>query len=95
MRSFAYCRGTVEHEAEPETAATLRAWESSARAAFMDRYSDVARTAPVPIIPEAPDEIRRGLAALEIEKAVYECGYELNNRPDWLWLPLSRLVQST
>jgi predicted trehalose synthase len=36
--------------------------------------------------------LRLGVGALEMEKAIYECGYELSNRPDWLWLPLSRLV---
>jgi predicted trehalose synthase len=38
--------------------------------------------------------MRLALAALELEKAIYECGYELSNRPDWLWLPLSRLVRA-
>jgi predicted trehalose synthase len=28
------------------------------------------------------------LDALLMEKAVYEVGYELNNRPEWLRLPL-------
>jgi maltose alpha-D-glucosyltransferase/alpha-amylase len=28
-----------------------------------------------------------------MEKAVYELGYELNNRPDWLRVPLAGIEQ--
>jgi len=34
------------------------------------------------------------LRALEpwiIEKAIYEVAYEMDNRPDWLWAPLTAL----
>ena len=38
-----------------------------------------------------PREIEAPLAALELEKAAYEVLYELNNRPDWLPIPLAAL----
>jgi maltose alpha-D-glucosyltransferase/alpha-amylase len=94
LRSFAYARGTVERESGDVNRAGLRAWESGARSAFLSAYSEAVASAPVRLIPESVDDVRRALSALEIEKAIYECNYELNNRPDWLWLPLSRLVQS-
>jgi predicted trehalose synthase len=28
-----------------------------------------------------------------LEKAVYELGYELNNRPDWVAIPLAGISQ--
>jgi maltose alpha-D-glucosyltransferase / alpha-amylase len=28
----------------------------------------------------------------ELEKAIYELGYEMNNRPDWLWLPITGIL---
>jgi maltose alpha-D-glucosyltransferase/alpha-amylase len=28
-----------------------------------------------------------------MEKAIYELGYELNNRPDWVDIPLKRLLE--
>jgi predicted trehalose synthase len=45
-------------------------------------------------MPISSDDLRMAITALELEKAIYECRYELGNRPDWLWLPLSRLVRA-
>jgi maltose alpha-D-glucosyltransferase/alpha-amylase len=28
-----------------------------------------------------------------LEKVIYELGYELNNRPDWVEIPLRRILQ--
>lgn len=92
LRSLAYARGTIEQRSAAELSADLRTWEFDARSAYLDSYLILVREAPVPIVPTASDDIRRALAAIELEKAIYECGYELSNRPDWLWLPLSRLV---
>ena len=33
------------------------------------------------------------LSVYRMEKAVYELGYELNNRPDWVALPLGGILQ--
>lgn len=43
-------------------------------------------------LPAADDEFDRLLDACLLEKAVYELRYELNNRPDWVYLPLGALV---
>jgi len=34
------------------------------------------------------DELEILLEAFLLEKAVYELGYELNNRPDWVIIPI-------
>ena len=44
-------------------------------------------------MPKSPDELRVLLNAFQMEKAVYELGYELNNRPDWLRVPLAGIEQ--
>ena len=33
------------------------------------------------------------LAVFELEKAVYELRYELNNRPDWVKIPVAGIVR--
>jgi maltose alpha-D-glucosyltransferase/alpha-amylase len=62
------------------------AWEREARSLFLNAY--VRTAAGSPILPRDPDVLARALAVFELEKAVYELGYEMNNRPDWLWVPL-------
>ena len=45
-----------------------------------------------------PDEQEQRIILLDaylLEKAVYEIGYELNNRPDWLDVPLQGILQMT
>jgi maltose alpha-D-glucosyltransferase/alpha-amylase len=95
LRSFAYARGTAERadDGNYRSAAWL-AWENHARDLFIRRYQERVSDRSVPLIPERAEDTRVALTALELEKAIYECGYELGNRPDWLWLPLSRLVRA-
>jgi maltose alpha-D-glucosyltransferase / alpha-amylase len=46
-----------------------------------------------PILPRRQDELSKLLGVLVLEKAVYEVDYELNNRPDWLRIPLRGVIQ--
>jgi maltose alpha-D-glucosyltransferase/alpha-amylase len=45
-----------------------------------------------PILPENHDDLKILLDAYLMEKAVYELGYELNNRPDWIKIPLKGIL---
>ena len=59
------------------------------RAAFLDGYDDAAQAAG---LARAAAQ-RRGLLELFLlEKALYELRYELDNRPDWVRVPLSGLL---
>ncbi|PRY11789.1 maltokinase N-terminal cap-like domain-containing protein [Kineococcus rhizosphaerae] len=73
LRSFDYAASTVP---EPGT------WGARCREAFLDGYSAVAGSDP-----RTGDQAVL-LAALELDKALYEVVYEARNRPDWLRIPL-------
>src|SRR5690606_12271705 len=63
------------------------AWEATVRREFIAGYLEAVGEAE--FVPRDPDVFARVLAAFELEKAVYEVGYEMNNRPDWLWVPVA------
>jgi maltose alpha-D-glucosyltransferase / alpha-amylase len=44
------------------------------------------------LLPQPREDLRVLLEALLLDKAFYELGYELNNRPDWLPIPPRGIV---
>ena len=88
LRSFDYARTAALRSGDASNAARIdRAirWYAGAREAFLDAYLPTASRNPRLI----PFNFEPALAALELEKAAYEVMYELNNRPDWLPIPLA------
>ena len=63
-------------------------WTSQA---FLSGYVHTADRSS--LVPKDREELSVLLDALLMEKAVYEVGYELNNRPEWLRLPLYGIAQ--
>jgi maltose alpha-D-glucosyltransferase/alpha-amylase len=62
------------------------AWEHWASDAFLREYMSTVGDAPV--VARDADARRQLLAAFMLDKALYELSYELNNRPDWVAIPL-------
>jgi maltose alpha-D-glucosyltransferase/alpha-amylase len=62
-----------------------------AAAAFLDGYRNTVGDSP--IVPANLDHFRLLLDSLLVEKAAYELEYELNNRPDWVEIPLRGILE--
>jgi trehalose synthase-fused probable maltokinase len=65
-------------------------WEAAAREAYLEGYRERVDRA---LLPPGQDAIDRLLAVFELEKAVYELRYELNNRPDWVDIPVAGIAR--
>ena len=61
-------------------------WEDRARQAFLDGYLSRVETN---LLPPGDAAIKSVLGIYELEKAVYELRYELDNRPDWVTIPVA------
>lgn len=68
-----------------------RFWYLWVCVAFLKAYLGV--TIRAPFLPSAREELQMLLDAHLLEKAVYELGYELNNRPDWVKIPLQGILE--
>jgi trehalose synthase-fused probable maltokinase len=96
LRSFSYARGTAHQwlrEGQGLMPSDLVAWERMVRQAFIDAYVQTARANGAAFLPKTDADLDAALRAWELDKAVYEVQYELNNRPDWLWIPLSAMIK--
>ncbi|HKI92617.1 MAG TPA: hypothetical protein VJ986_09980, partial [Gaiellaceae bacterium] len=90
LRSFAYVAtaSQVARGVEPP-----EDWEERARGRFLDGYFEAVD--PM-LLPSGQAAIERLLTVFELEKAVYELRYELDNRPDWVGIPVAgiqRLIE--
>ena len=96
LRSFHYAAfgvlgGDVPgSEVRPDDVAFLRpwaeAWYAWTSAAFLDGYLAVISGST--LLPEEQDDLAALLDVHLLEKCLYELGYELNNRPSWVAVPL-------
>jgi trehalose synthase-fused probable maltokinase len=86
LRSFAYVAsaGPLLRDIEPPDD-----FEQRARAEFLDGYRGSVDQTLVP----SGSSLDKLLAVFELEKAVYELRYELNNRPEWVRIPVAGILR--
>ncbi len=66
-------------------------WYRWVSAAFLNAYLTTASKDA--FLPQTKAELQVLLDAYLLEKVIYELGYELNNRPTWVDIPLRRILQ--
>lgn len=102
LRSFHYAATVATEEVlsarhDPEERAALTRWSDAfyrwCSALFLCAYVTRAREEPgqAVFLPRSDDQLRALLRLHMLDKCTYELGYELNNRPDWLPVPLAGL----
>ncbi|MGH8264026.1 MAG: maltose alpha-D-glucosyltransferase, partial [Steroidobacteraceae bacterium] len=78
----------------PDDAGALEPWADTwrywATEAFVAGYRAAIGSAE--LVP-AGEDFARLLRAFAVEKALYELGYELNNRPEWTRIPLTGILK--
>lgn len=84
LRSFVYAGATAGGLEQN------KAMIAECRKQFLDGYFEVAKTGQ--FLPENPQTLEVLLDVLELEKVLYEVRYELQNRPDWVQIPLQSLL---
>lgn len=94
LRSFNYAACAARREGsrdaqEDERITTL--WERLVTDAFWSGYTAIARPGQASFMPGTHVGAQTVLRVFELDKTIYEIGYELNNRPDWLDIPLNSI----
>jgi maltose alpha-D-glucosyltransferase/alpha-amylase len=96
LRSFHYAAytvlatGTVAGADASVVERWLRFWYAWMSSAYVRAYLDCVGQAS--FVPSDVPECESTLQIFLLEKCIYELGYELNNRPDWVHLPVRGIV---
>jgi len=96
LRSFDYAMHAAllkfvagRPDARETVAAAGRQWQAQATKAFLDGYDETAGQAG---LGSASAQAHALLEIFVLEKVVYELKYEVDNRPDWVRIPLNGLL---
>jgi maltose alpha-D-glucosyltransferase/alpha-amylase len=89
LRSFSYAKWSVRAQAGAKDTAGLDAWEADVRRAFIAAYAEATKGSG---LYSSFADVAGLLRLFELEKVLYELRYEINNRPNWMHVPLSGLA---
>src|SRR5436190_14450455 len=102
MRSFQYAayaalwQQAMRKEDVPFLERWADLWYRQTSSMFLQSY--LKTTTGAMFIPKNSDDLQVMLEAYLLDKAVYEIGYELNNRPSWVLIPIrgiKHILQTT
>ena len=99
LRSLDYARHAALNQVAktpPETERLVgpsREWLQRARNAFLSAYSQVAIAGGLYADAAEFEAALSVVRVFEIEKALYELRYELNNRPEWVGVPSTGIAE--
>jgi len=98
IRSFHYVANTailkltsIRAEDIPVLEPWVDLWYKYTAGIFLKSYLETAKDAV--FLPKDKEGFNTLLCSFLLEKSVYELGYELNNRPDWVFIPLKGILQ--
>ncbi|WP_114780615.1 maltose alpha-D-glucosyltransferase [Botryobacter ruber] len=93
IRSFHYAvynalfqQGSLRKEDSQYLEQWAEQWYHYASGFYMNRYLE--KTMGTGIVPALEEDYNVLMETFLLEKAIYELGYELNNRPDWVLIPI-------
>ena len=81
----------LPHEPLQDLGNWAQYWQRWVSATFLKTYLEVSGNSN--FIPKDREELALLLDLYLLDKAVYELGYELNNRPSWVRIPLDGISQ--
>lgn len=94
LRSFDYVSAVALRRRPAADAAKLAEWAARWVAEvcrqFIEVYLEATKSAS--FLPHDPREVKTLLRVYLIDKAIYEVGYELSYRPDWVGIPLRAVL---
>ncbi|MGE0401675.1 MAG: maltose alpha-D-glucosyltransferase [Kofleriaceae bacterium] len=89
--SAAALRSSQRPEDIPRMEPWAHAWTHWVTASFLGGYLEKAQGTR--LLPRTDADLALLLEFFLLEKCIYEIGYELNNRPDWVEIPLRGLLE--
>ncbi|HEX9274334.1 MAG TPA: putative maltokinase, partial [Candidatus Binatia bacterium] len=97
IRSFNYAalsklrNNSVRPEDTVQLKPWARFWDFWVSVTFLKGYLEATTNAS--FTPKSAEEFNLMLSVHTLEKAIYELGYELNNRPSWVDVPVAGILQ--
>ncbi len=101
LRSFSYAayvalfdqvdRGIVRPEDVPAVEPWVNLWIQWVSSAFLKAYLEVSSRGL--FLPSEKEALKVLLGAYLLDKSIYELAYELDNRPDWVRIPIKGVLE--